>query len=124
MSLLRMLGIGAPPVPAISVSEAHEGRVAGKYILVDVRAPQEWNATGRPQGAEGVALQDPNFLARITALAGEDKSAPIAMTCRSGNRSGMIVRQLRKAGFENAINVKGGIIAWKAAVLPLASPPF
>ena len=43
----------------------------------------------------------------------------IYVGCRSGNRSASAVAVLRGAGFARAVNVTGGIHAWRAAGLPL-----
>lgn len=46
------------------------------------------------------------------------KDKPIIAVCRSGSRSGMACRTLRKAGFERLHNLDGGMIAWDRAGLP------
>ena len=47
------------------------------------------------------------------------KSKPIIAVCRSGSRSGAACSQLKKAGFENIYNLKGGMMAWQHASLPI-----
>ena len=47
------------------------------------------------------------------------KGRPIIVTCRSGSQSAAACSQLRKEGFEEVYNLKGGILAWQAANLPL-----
>lgn len=49
----------------------------------------------------------------------EHKSRPIIVGCRSGHRSGVACGQLRKEGFETVYNLKGGILAWQNAGMPL-----
>lgn len=44
---------------------------------------------------------------------------PIIVSCRSGHRSSVACGQLRKNGFETVYNLKGGVMAWKNAGLPL-----
>jgi rhodanese-related sulfurtransferase len=39
--------------------------------------------------------------------------------CRSGNRSTGYCSSLRKQGFETVYNLKGGVLAWERAELPL-----
>jgi len=41
------------------------------------------------------------------------------VTCRSGSQSSMACQQLRKAGFPAVYNLRGGILAWQNASLPL-----
>lgn len=50
----------------------------------------------------------------------KDKNRPIIVACRSGNQSQMACRQLRKAGFEKVFNLRGGIMGWQAANLPVS----
>jgi rhodanese-related sulfurtransferase len=47
------------------------------------------------------------------------KGRPIIINCRSGAQSAVACGQLRKQGFEEVYNLKGGIMAWQAANLPL-----
>ena len=49
----------------------------------------------------------------------EFKSKPVIVGCRSGHRSSTACGQLKKGGFENVYNLKGGILAWKNAGMPL-----
>jgi rhodanese-related sulfurtransferase len=50
------------------------------------------------------------------------RTRPIIASCMSGNRSGRACSLLKKNGFENVHNLKGGIIAWQNANLPLTRP--
>ncbi len=47
------------------------------------------------------------------------RNRPIIASCRSGNRSSHACRVLKKNGFERVHNLKGGIMAWENASLPL-----
>jgi rhodanese-related sulfurtransferase len=44
---------------------------------------------------------------------------PIIVNCRSGSQSAMACNQLRKAGFQEVYNLRGGILAWQSANLPV-----
>ncbi len=48
------------------------------------------------------------------------KQKPIIVGCRSGHRSSVACGQLRKQGYETVYNLKGGILAWQNAGLPLS----
>lgn len=48
------------------------------------------------------------------------RSKPIISSCMSGSRSGRACSILKKNGFENLHNLKGGISAWQNASLPLS----
>jgi rhodanese-related sulfurtransferase len=41
---------------------------------------------------------------------------PLVVLCHHGVRSQMVVDFLRKAGFDNAINLDGGIEAWACEI--------
>lgn len=101
--LSKLLGISAQE----AAQKLEEGAV-----LVDVRTPGEWAQGRAPQ-----ALHLP--LARLEAdLSTLDRDRPVVAVCRSGNRSSVATRVLRKAGFE-AYNLRGGMRAWQAAGLPV-----
>ncbi len=47
------------------------------------------------------------------------KDVPVVIHCRSGARSSAVIDALStRYGFTNLINLKGGIMAWKAEVDP------
>jgi rhodanese-related sulfurtransferase len=80
--------------------------------LVDCREPYEWEA-GRVEGAIHLPVNS------IMAGAGSDldKDTPIAVICRTGNRSELATMMLQARGYD-ATNVEGGMEAWAAAGLP------
>jgi rhodanese-related sulfurtransferase len=83
--------------------------------LVDCRELYEWHA-GRVEGAIHLPLN------AIMAGAGADldPGTPVAVICRTGNRSELATMMLQARGFE-AYNVEGGMEAWEAAGLPYAA---
>src|SRR3954467_10798120 len=83
--------------------------------LVDCREPYEWEA-GRVANAIPIPVNS------IMAGAGSDldKAKPIAVICRTGNRSELATMMLQARGFD-ARNVEGGMEAWEAAALPFAA---
>ncbi len=84
----------------------------GELQIVDVREPQEWRA-GRIQQARHMPMDD------VHQRLGEiDPGKPLAVVCRTGDRSGKIAQFLSERGFR-AENVEGGMKAWKAAGLPM-----
>lgn len=90
---------------------AHAQAMAGEIVLVDIRTPQEWTATGIPASAYAVTMnQDPQpLLAALSGLLGGDKSRPLALICRSGNRSANLGNELRRVGFSHVIDVAEGV---------------
>jgi rhodanese-related sulfurtransferase len=84
--------------------------------LVDCREQYEWDA-GRVDAAIHIPLN--------TLMAGTgpelDRGKPVAVICRSGNRSELASTMLQARGFD-AHNVEGGMEAWEAAGLPFDAP--
>ena len=77
--------------------------------LVDCREPYEWEA-GRIASAIHIPLN--SLMGGAGADLTQDK--PIAVICRSGNRSELATMMLQARGFD-AYNVQGGMEAWAAA---------
>lgn len=48
------------------------------------------------------------------------RNKPIIVACRSGAQSSSACKQLHKEGFEKVFNLKGGILAWQDANLPVS----
>ena len=85
----------------------------GDLQLIDVREVAELTEA-RVEGANHIPLgQLPQRLAEL------DRERPVAFLCRSGARGVVATRLAAKAGLD-AANVKGGMIAWSRAGLPLA----
>ncbi|MEP7060657.1 MAG: rhodanese-like domain-containing protein [Actinomycetota bacterium] len=84
--------------------------------LVDCREPYEWDA-GRVEGAIHIPLNS------LMAGAGADldTSVPIAVICRSGNRSELATMMLQARGYD-AHNIEGGMEAWARDGLPFSAP--
>ena len=83
-----------------------------KPFLLDVRQPEEFRA-GHIPGSKLIPLGE--LRSRINEL---PKNQEILVVCRSGNRSLSATRQLASAGF-TAVNLRGGMIAWSHAGLPV-----
>lgn len=98
----------------MSVSElnAVEFTSDDSKVVLDVRTAQEY-AEGKIIGSENLdVLKTDLFTTSIEKL---DKDKTYYVICRSGARSQKAASQMRKAGFENVINVQGGMQAWEAA---------
>jgi rhodanese-related sulfurtransferase len=101
-----------------------------KAALIDVREPAEWADNGVPQGAATISISRKDFVAAVLAKVGGDKSAPVAVICKSGARSTRAAEQLAAAGFTNVTNVGDGMMGrdaigkgWLAAKLPVSPAP-
>ena len=84
--------------------------------LVDCREQYEWDA-GRVEGAVHIPLN------AIMGGAGADldHGKPIAVICRTGNRSELATMMFQARGFE-AYNVEGGMEEWARKSLPFSAP--
>jgi rhodanese-related sulfurtransferase len=85
-------------------------------LVVDVRTQDEF-ARGHIVGARHVPLAD--LEKRVTELS-KFKSKPVILCCQSGARSATALATLRKAGFEQAFNLRGGLQEWERAGQPIS----
>ncbi|WP_170018616.1 rhodanese-like domain-containing protein [Campylobacter sp. RM16190] len=77
--------------------------------IVDIRTEPEWRATGIVKGAKTITFDPYNTTKFIQELKDNfDISKPIALICRSGNRSFHAARMLDSGGL-NIINLNGGM---------------
>jgi molybdopterin/thiamine biosynthesis adenylyltransferase/rhodanese-related sulfurtransferase/molybdopterin converting factor small subunit len=101
-------------VPAITAAELKARLDAGEPIrVIDVREPTELNIS-KLENAELIPLRQ--FPSRIAQLVQSDEE--IVVICRCGLRSAHAVRLLLDAGFEEAYNLTGGLLAWADEVDP------
>jgi rhodanese-related sulfurtransferase len=84
-------------------------------VVIDVRPAADF-AKGHIINAVNVPSN--GFKNQMGVLA-KYKGKPIVVNCRSGGQSMSACHQLRKEGFEEVYNLKGGILAWQEANLPL-----
>jgi rhodanese-related sulfurtransferase len=99
---------------SLTPSVASAAHRRGELQLVDVRASAEL-ADGRVEGAAHIPLTQLS-----TRLGDLDPTRPVAFLCHSGARSAMATRAATRAGLD-AANVRGGVVAWARAGLPLVS---
>lgn len=91
---------------------------AGQAYLVDVRTPEEYRE-GHLSYSQNIDFKAADFKGQISKL---DKSKPVYLYCRSGNRSGKAVDTLQTLGFKAPYNI-GGFIDLKTAGLPATPQP-
>ena len=101
------------PIPDIEATQA-QTRLRGQPVpfLLDVRQPEEYQA-GHIESARLIPLGE---LAARAAELPHDRE--VICVCHSGNRSSHATRQLIALGFQ-ASNLRGGMIAWAQAGLPV-----
>jgi glyoxylase-like metal-dependent hydrolase (beta-lactamase superfamily II)/rhodanese-related sulfurtransferase len=108
------LADAAPRLPAADVAEWLEHE---KVQVVDVRNPAE-----QVDGIVPHATLVP--LATLPDRMGElDTARPTVVYCAGGYRSSIAASLLRAHGFSRVADILGGFDAWKAACLPVETPP-
>lgn len=81
------------------------------HALIDVRTPDEY-ASGHLTGSSNIPLQElPDRLGEIP------REQPVALYCRTGNRSGQAAHMLRDEEFAEVYNI-GGLSDLAAQGLP------
>jgi rhodanese-related sulfurtransferase len=129
VSLSAALLTGPAHAQEIGAPEAFEASRAGKIKLIDIRTPPEWKQTGVAQGATLINMIQPQgatgFLNEVLAKVGGDRTAPIALICRTGNRTTQVQKFLKAQGFTQVYNISEGMAGssagpgWLARKLPV-----
>lgn len=96
-------------------SESAELIADSNVVVLDVRTAAEF-AEGHIQGAILIDQGQSDFMEKAKATLPAGKT--IAVYCRSGRRSANAAGRLADAGYK-CVNLKGGIIAWKKANMPV-----
>jgi len=86
-------------------------------VILDVRKVDEF-AEGHIKGAILIDQFQSDFVEQAQAKLPKDKT--IAVYCRSGRRSANAAGKLADIGYK-CINLKGGILAWKKADMPVTT---
>jgi rhodanese-related sulfurtransferase len=84
-------------------------------LVVDVRPAADF-AKGHIINAVNMPMN--GFQKQIPTLH-KHKDKPVVINCRSGSQSSAACRLLRKDGFGEVYNLRGGLLAWQNANLPL-----
>lgn len=108
--LSKLFGTATPELDAAAVQARLDG-AAGPLVL-DVREAYEFTSGHIP----GARLMPLGTLAQRMKELPRDRE--IICVCHSGNRSRSAARHLASAGFKT-INLRGGMIAWARAGLPV-----
>ena len=85
-----------------------------KAVMIDVSEPEEF-VKGHPNGARNVPLGKLEGARELPS----NKALPLIVVCPTGSRAGRAVTLLRKAGYERAHSLAGGLAAWREANLPV-----
>src|ERR1700716_2752230 len=102
----------AHKVEDLTPEDVSKGMAEGRYLLVDVREPNEVAVEAYP-GAVVVPLSgfDPEAIP-------DPQGKQVVFACRSGKRSVTASLAAQAAGLPYDRHLAGGMLAWKAAGLP------
>ncbi len=84
-------------------------------VVLDTRSMAEFK-TGHIVDAINIPV---NNLSKQLKTLDKHKDRPVIVCCRTGSRSSSACKTLKKAGFEKVHNLKGGLMAWENASLPV-----
>ncbi len=142
-SALWLVAIAAPAALALSATpavsqktgnesyeimdaqKAYEAARDGEIILIDIRTPREWAETGIGEGAIALDMREQDFVQNLVKLRQDNPETPLALICRTGNRSGYVVQTLAQQGFPGLVDVSEGMAGgpngqgWIARGLPV-----
>lgn len=83
-------------------------------LLVDVRSPEEFKE-GHLKSAINMDWNGSEFKTKALSW---DRNQVVFVYCLSGGRSASAAEYLRTLPFKNVIELRGGLMAWRAAKLP------
>ena len=115
MLVWPMIGRRISGVKEVETLEATQLINHRDAMILDVREDKEFS-TGHLPNAKHIPLGQ--LAARLKDVE-KFKNKPIVVNCRSGARSATACGILRKNGFEEVYNLKGGINAWQQANMPV-----
>ena len=99
------------PLPDRDSALAHRLVEQENGVLLDVRTPIEF-AERHLDGAQNISHDElGSRLDEVEKMTGGDKTRPIVLYCRSGNRAGQAKKVLTEAGYERVTNL-GGLDDW------------
>ena len=112
LKLLQLLNHVLPEAGDVTPREARRRQEAGA-VLVDVREPEEW-VEGHAPGGRHIPLGQLGRCLRELPHDGE-----VLFICHRGYRSSLAAATARRAGLAMAASVRGGLLAWERAGLPV-----
>lgn len=111
----------------LTAREAHTAVKAGTLLLVDIRTPEEWQQTGVAEGAWPVDMRRRDFGPILMAMIERNPQHQLAVICRTGNRSGYLVKVLKENGIPGVLDVTEGMaggrngLGWIKTGLPVVT---
>jgi len=100
----------------INENEFEKLIATGKVTLIDTRTPDEF-AKEHIKGAINIDWKNRHFIENMLKQVSDIQ--PLAIYCRSGNRSTRAMFALGAVGYKEVYNLEHGIKSWKKAKKPL-----
>ena len=97
-------------VEVLEVEEFKKAVHMNKVQLVDVRTYREFKGGHIARALNIDYFKGDAFFKEFEKM---DKTKPLYLYCRSGNRSNRAAHKLAARGFEKVYDLKGGILRWK-----------
>ena len=111
-------GLGEKPKEERAVREIEPTTLAEQLktdaapVVIDVREPYEYAIAHM----DGILMPQDTVAERVGDI---PRDRPVVVHCRSGIRSARIIRMLEDDhGYDNLLNLRGGILAWQEDVNP------
>jgi sulfur-carrier protein adenylyltransferase/sulfurtransferase len=101
-------------IDLIALEQAREEIESGVRVI-DVREQHEWDESHLEQA---IHVPQGEIVERLDEVA-PDTSERLILHCRTDNRSARVADLLGELGYENVAVIRGGIVAWEEAGLPL-----
>ena len=99
-------------VQDLTPEDVSKGMAEGRYLLVDVREPNEVAVEAYPDGVVvPLSTFDPSAIP-------DPEGKQVVFACRSGKRSVTASLAAQAAGLAYDKHLAGGMLGWKAAGLP------
>ncbi len=110
--LSRLIGVSGAEIGTL---EATRLMNQGPTLILDVRDQKDF-ATGHLPKARHIPVRE--LAKRIEEIA-KFKAKPVIVTDTRGARAGVACRFLKREGFTNVFQLRGGLAAWQQASLPV-----
>ena len=108
----RLVGVGGAEIGTL---EATRLMNQGQTLVLDVREEKDFAAGHLPK-ARHIPVRE--LAGRIVEIS-KFKTKPVIVTDKNDVRAGAACRLLKKEGFTNVFQLKGGLNAWQQASLPV-----
>lgn len=107
-------GTVTPDDPGITPDELRAMLDDDAVVLIDVREPAEWEINR----IDGARLVPKSTLESGEGLAMLPADCTPVLYCKTGVRSAQALAVVRRAGFAQAVHLRGGIVAWAGRFEP------